>query len=234
MVITDISNDLRNGKLVIGADADLRQELLKFYHKEPLVGHSGVEASYKRLKAVFYWKGMKKSVKEHTDGQTEVVNRCLECYLRCMTSEQPKEWVNWLSLAEVWYNTNYHTPINTTHFEIVYGQTPPTHVSYMAGDSHVEVVDRTLVARKSAISVLQFHLDRAQQRMKVFADKKRSDRSFMVGDWVLLMLQPHRQKSVVYWLVQWSNGNADDATWEVATELQAKYSEFDADSCGEE
>ncbi|GJW73776.1 putative mitochondrial protein [Tanacetum coccineum] len=327
----------RNGKLVIGANDDLRQELLKFYHDEPMGGHSGVEASYKRLKAVFYWKGMNDRLSKYghfillshpfkavqiaqvfldivyklhglpntitsdrdkifintfwkelfkklgislqlltayhpqIDGQTEVVNRCLICYLRCMTSEQHKEWVNWLSLAEFWYNTNYHTAINTTPFKVVYGQTPLTHVSYMAGDSHVEVVDRTLVARETIIDALQFHLDRAQQRMKVFADRKRSDRSFEVGDWVLLKLQPHRQvtlrmhkqhkfspkfygpfqvpfkglpttsiplphcnkegliialpvavldrkiakvrnAAVVYWLVQWSNGNADDAT----------------------
>ena len=34
------------------------------------------------------------------EGQTEVVNRCLESYLGCMTGEKPNEWVLWLPLAE--------------------------------------------------------------------------------------------------------------------------------------
>ncbi|GJR35955.1 reverse transcriptase [Tanacetum coccineum] len=33
--------------------------------------------------------------------------------------------------------------------------------------------------------------------------------------------------AMVYWLIQWSNGNVDDATWEVATDLQARYPAFD-------
>lgn len=39
-----------------------------------------------------------------TDGQSERLNQCIECYLRCMTSKRPKKWVQWISLAEWWYN----------------------------------------------------------------------------------------------------------------------------------
>jgi hypothetical protein len=59
-----------------------------------------------------------------TDGQTEVVNKCLETYLRCFASENKNQWAQWLSLAEWWYNTSYHTTTRMTPFEAVYGQKP--------------------------------------------------------------------------------------------------------------
>lgn len=46
------------------------------------------------------------------------------------------------------------------------------------------------------IQLLKFHLLRAQNRMRQLANKKRSDRSFSVGDFVFLKLQPYKQHSV--------------------------------------
>ena len=61
------------------------------------------------------------------DGQTEVLNRCLEQYLRCMCLSSPKEWSKWLPLAEFWYNTTFHSAIQLTPYEVLYNQPPPLH-----------------------------------------------------------------------------------------------------------
>jgi hypothetical protein len=81
-----------------------------------------------------------------TDGQTEVVNKCLETYLRCFALEKQNQWAQWLPLAEWWYNTSYHTTTRMTPFEAVYGHKPPSVLSYLPGASKVQAVDLTLTA----------------------------------------------------------------------------------------
>lgn len=130
-----------------------------------------------------------------SDGQSEVLNRCLEHYLRSMTWQRPKEWVNWLPLAEWWYNTTYHSAIQTTPFEVVYGQPPALHLPYFPQSTTVDAIDRSFVAREEMINKLQGNLVRAQTRMKRLADRNRTDREFTEGDWVFLKLQPYRQSS---------------------------------------
>ena len=58
------------------------------------------------------------------DGQGERLNQCVESYLRCMTGELPSQWSKWLSLAEWWYNSTYHSSLDMTPFEALYGYKP--------------------------------------------------------------------------------------------------------------
>ncbi|GJT06597.1 retrotransposable element Tf2 [Tanacetum coccineum] len=97
-----------------------------------------------------------------------------------MCRDKPKEWPNWIALAEYWYNNSYHTAINNTPFQVVFGQPPPAHIIYIHGESPLETMDRSLVIREAAIELLKFHLQRAQNRMKMVADKRRSEREFML------------------------------------------------------
>nr|GFA29833.1 reverse transcriptase [Tanacetum cinerariifolium] len=117
----------RKGKLVVGDDQVLRTDLLKQFHEgsvggllQPLPIHATIWSSI----SMNFVKGLPKS-----QGKTVifvVVDR-----LR----EQPKQWMKWLPLAEWWYNTNHHSSIDTTPFEVVYGKPPPVHVPYVGGDS---------------------------------------------------------------------------------------------------
>lgn len=50
--------------------------------------------------------------------------------------------------------------------------------------------------RRDMQQLIKNNLIKAQERMKWYSDKKRIDRSFLVGDQVYLKLQPYRQQSV--------------------------------------
>lgn len=51
--------------------------------------------------------------------------------------------------------------------------------------------------RQAQLDRLKIHLAAAQNRMKMQADKRRTERTFVVGEQVLLKLQPYTQSSMV-------------------------------------
>ena len=59
-----------------------------------------------------------------TDGQTEVINWSLGNLLRCFIGENPKNWESILPFAEFAYNSSLNWTINTSPFEVVYGNKP--------------------------------------------------------------------------------------------------------------
>jgi len=89
-----------------------------------------------------------------TDGQTKVVNRCLETYLHCVTGDQPKNWHRWLSIVEWWYNSNYHTAIHTSLFEALYGYPPLIHLPCLPESARVHEVDVQLQSREEMLKLL--------------------------------------------------------------------------------
>nr|GEZ74230.1 gypsy/Ty3 retroelement polyprotein [Tanacetum cinerariifolium] len=118
------------------------------YKQDPSGGHSGVQATLKRITCICYWRKLRQQVKAFV----------------AICKEISMDFIKGL---------------------------PSSH-----GKSAIFVVvdrlNRTLAARESMIQLLQFYLERAQQRMKDVVDAKRSDRDFDIGQWVYLMLQPHR------------------------------------------
>jgi hypothetical protein len=133
-----------------------------------------------------------------SDGQTEVVNRILEQYLRCFAGDQPRKWFDWIPWAEFSYNTSLHSATKMMPFEVVYGVPPPSLLTYVPGTSNVQAVDEHLCDRDCLLRELRRNLLIAQNRMKSQADQHRRDVSFDVGDYIYLKLQPYRQSSVAF------------------------------------
>lgn len=131
-----------------------------------------------------------------TDGQTESLNKCLELYLRCFVSKNPRVWVDYLPWAQYWYNTLYHCYAKFTLFHIVYGCAPPILISCNSNDNDPTEVSLLLQHRDKILQQLKHNMWKAQVLMKKFVDKKRSEISFTTGDWVFVKLQPYRQLSL--------------------------------------
>ncbi|PNX96980.1 retrotransposon-related protein, partial [Trifolium pratense] len=131
-----------------------------------------------------------------TDGQTEIVNKALQQYLRCFVHNTPKTWGNFLHWAEWHYNTSIHSSTGFTPFEVVYGKKPPSLPQYLTGTTDIEALDTMLTDRENILQILKNKLLKAQETMKRFADKSRIPHPFKEGDYVYVKLRPHRQVSV--------------------------------------
>lgn len=121
-----------------------------------------------------------------------MVNRTLEQYLRCLTHEQPKQWVKWVAWAKYSYNTSTHSSTKISPFEVVYGLPPPNLLSYVLGITNVQAMDVLLRTRDDILRDLRHHLTPARDRMKSHADQHHRDVVFEVGDYVYLKLHPYK------------------------------------------
>lgn len=131
-----------------------------------------------------------------TDGQTEVVNRILEMYLRSFCSDSPRKWLELLPWAELWYNSSHHSSTGMTPFKALYGCEANEVPTYKSEQSAAELVDQNLQIREEILQRLKLNLEKAQNKMKMVVDKKRLPASFSEGDMVLVRLQPYRQTIV--------------------------------------
>lgn len=121
-----------------------------------------------------------------TDGQSEVTNRTVKAYLRCFVNGHPKRWCNWLAWAEFCFNSSYNVSIGMSPCEAVYGREAPTIIKYSKEGTVVQEVDQLLIERDTIIEELKAHLCKAQNNMKLQADKKRRGVENEVGKKVYL------------------------------------------------
>ena len=125
-----------------------------------------------------------------TDGQTERVNQILEDMLRACVLDYGSSWDDNLPYAEFSYNNSYQTSLKMAPFEALYRRRCRTPLSWD------EVGDRQLFGphlikeSKQKVKLIRDRLKVAQSRQKSYADSKRKETVYEVGDRVYLRVSP--------------------------------------------
>jgi hypothetical protein len=130
-----------------------------------------------------------------TDGQTEVVNKSIEDFLRHFGAENQNDWDKLLVFAEFAYNNSKHESTGFSPFRLNYGFDPSLPTSWeVFKDKHPESpirgkcpgADQFFIRIQEAICDARRNLEIAQQKQSVYANQKRREVTIRVGDKVLL------------------------------------------------
>jgi hypothetical protein len=126
-----------------------------------------------------------------TDGQTERVNRVLEEALRSFVGATQVDWDRYLPSLQFAYNTAKHTSTGETPFFMTYGRNPIVPAGLLGGapstaDRRVPATYDYIEELRSTLTRANSQLEKAQDRQRTVADRRRQDQRYAVGDRVLL------------------------------------------------
>ncbi|WVZ71519.1 hypothetical protein U9M48_020095 [Paspalum notatum var. saurae] len=127
-----------------------------------------------------------------TDGQTKRTNQILEDMLRACAIQYGASWDKSLPYAEFSYNNSYQASIKMSHFQALYGRRCRTPLHWdqprekqLFGPGIIEDAERQ-------VRMIWENLRITQTRQKSYADNRRRDLEFAVGDYVYLKVSPIR------------------------------------------
>jgi hypothetical protein len=127
-----------------------------------------------------------------TDGQTERTNQILEDMLRACALKYGKSWDKSLPYAEFSYNNSYQASIKMAPYEALYRRQCQTPLFWSQTRESQVFGPEVLMDAEKQIQMVHESLKVAQSRQKSYADKRRRDLSFEVGDFVYLKVSPMR------------------------------------------
>ncbi|KAG8496899.1 hypothetical protein CXB51_008077 [Gossypium anomalum] len=128
-----------------------------------------------------------------TDGQSERIIQILEDMLRCCILEFSGLWERYLPLVEFAYNNSFQSSIKMAPYEALYGRKCRTPLFWTElCESKIFRVDLIKDAEQKVI-VIRESLKAASDRQKSYADLKRKDIEYQIGDKVFLKVSPWKK-----------------------------------------
>ncbi|KAA0048435.1 pol protein [Cucumis melo var. makuwa] len=147
-----------------------------------------------------FWKGLQAATSTRldfsmafypqTDGQTERLNQVLEDMLRACALEFPSSWNSHLHLMEFAYNNNFQATIGMAPFEALYGKCCRSPIYWDEVGEQRLMGPELVQSTNEAIQKIRSRMQTAQSRQKSYADVRRKDLEFNVGNKVFLKVAP--------------------------------------------
>eukprot|EP00253_Pinus_taeda_P028202 PITA_28202 len=171
-----------------------------------------------------------------TDGQTERVNQMVEDMLRACVMQKPTQWEDYLHLVEFTYNNGYHTSIQMSPFEVLYGRKCRTPSNWSGPEDKLKLGPEMLQEMEDMVKKVQANLKAAQDRQKNFADRKRRFKEYQVEPEGEVLVEPlsildrrevqFRKRVITQIKVQWQHYGPEEATWEDEELFRKAYPEL--------
>jgi hypothetical protein len=140
---------------------------------------------------------MSTSYHPQTDGQTERMNRTMEEMLRSYVNDKGTDWDQHLATAELAYNTAIQESTGFTPFRLSYGmdaRLPMDHALSEAKVNDNQTAVDMIQQWNSDLEMARQRLQQAQSRQARYANQRRYDQQYRVGDKVMLTTQNMRSK----------------------------------------
>jgi hypothetical protein len=127
-----------------------------------------------------------------TDGQTKSVNQILEDMLRACALQYGTSWDKSLPYAEFSYNNSYQESLKMAPFEMLYGRRCRTILFWSETGEQKVIGPDILQEAEKQVCMVRENMRVTQSRQKSYADHRRRELSFEVGDFVYLKVSPMR------------------------------------------
>ncbi|KAA3483558.1 DNA/RNA polymerases superfamily protein [Gossypium australe] len=128
-----------------------------------------------------------------SDGQSERVIQILEDMLRGCVLDFRGSWEEFLPLAEFAYNNSYQASIKMAPYEALYGRRCRTPTCWTELGERRMLGPELVAETEDKVKKIQARLKEASDRQKSYADLKRRDLEFAVGDEVFLKVSPWKK-----------------------------------------
>ena len=110
--------------------------------------------------------------------------------LRACVTEFKGNWDNYLPLIDFTYNNNYQAGIRMTPYETFYGRKYRTPVCWDEAGERRLFSPKLVQDTNKKIQLIRDRLKVAQDRQKSYADKRRPELEFEVGNRVFIRISP--------------------------------------------